>query len=237
MVRSINQAGLDLVKSFEGFYADAYVCPAGVLTIGYGHTGDVDNGQCIGEDQAQELLRKDLIAACGSVERLVRVPLTDNQFAALASFAFNCGAGNLGVSTLLKKLNQGDYDAAPSELARWVKATDPATGLKRSLAGLVRRRAAEGELWLTLDGAAPERENQPMAQAVALVEENRRFRVTARSGLRMRGGPGQEFEVIDTLDTNAEITVWQRSGDWAQVDRDSDGLVDGWVFASYLQSV
>ena len=237
MTRTINQAGLDLVKGFEGFYADAYICPAGVATIGYGHTADVAMGQCVDENQAQRLLRDDLESACASVERLVSVPLSDNQFAALASFAFNCGAGNLGVSTLLKKLNHGNYDAAPSELARWVKATDPATGKKRTLAGLVRRRAAEGELWLTPDGSLPAEVTHVMPQQVELAEAENRYRVIARSGLRMRAGPGPEFTVLQTLALHCEVTVLQQHNQWAEVDLDSDGLVDGWVFGSYLEVV
>lgn len=167
MSREINQAGLELVKSFEGFEDSAYICPAGVLTIGYGHAGgDVTQGQCINKTTAEQLLRADLASACASVERLVTVSLSENQFSALASFAFNCGAGNLGESTLLKKLNRGDYDAVPTELSRWVKASDPVTGRKRTLAGLVRRRAAEGELWLADAGAAPSADHAVMAQRI-----------------------------------------------------------------------
>jgi lysozyme len=237
MAREINQAGIDLVKQFEGFYADAYICPAGVLTIGYGHTGDVLEDQCIDEIAAETLLRADLHSACASVERLVNVPLSDNQFAALASFAFNCGAGNLAASTLLKKLNHGNYDAAPAELARWVKATDPATGKKRPLAGLVRRRSAEAELWLTPDGTDPVRISEAMPQKVELTDDENRHRVIARSGLRMRGGPGREFEVITTLPVDTEVTIRQRHLDWVEVDRDGNGLVDGWVFSTYLAMV
>ncbi|OUS17648.1 hypothetical protein A9Q88_02525 [Gammaproteobacteria bacterium 50_400_T64] len=84
MSREINQAGLDFLKSFEGFYADAYIFPAGVLTIGYGHIGDdVAEGPCINKTTAEELLSKDMESAATSVERLVTVPLS----AALASFA------------------------------------------------------------------------------------------------------------------------------------------------------
>lgn len=146
MPRTINQAGIDLVKHFEGFYPDAYLCPAEVWTIGYGHTANVQQGQTISENEAEELLRADLEDAAETVDELAEVDLDDDQFAALVSFTFNVGRGSLAESTLLKKLNQGDYDAVPSELSRWVKAT--VDGTKTTLAGLVRRRAAEAELFL-----------------------------------------------------------------------------------------
>ncbi len=151
MAKKINKAGMDLVKHFEGFYANAYTCPAGVWTIGYGHTKGVKKGDTVTLDQAEQLLEEDLAGAGTAVERLVKVPLKDNQYAALVSFVFNLGAGSLGSSTLLKKLNAGNYDDVPAEMAKWVKATDPKTKEKRTLAGLVRRRAAEGELWLSAD--------------------------------------------------------------------------------------
>ena len=151
MARKVNKAGFDLVKHFEGFYADAYVCPAGVWTIGYGHTGGVKKGDKVTLDEAEALLEKDLNASGADVNRLVKVSLKDNQYAALVSFVFNLGAGSLASSTLLKKLNAGNYDDVPSEMARWVKAKDPKTGEKKTLAGLVRRRAAEGELWLSAE--------------------------------------------------------------------------------------
>ena len=147
MTRAVNGAGLALVREFEMLRLNAYKCPAGVWTIGYGHTGDVYPGQRITAEQAETLLRGDLAKAGRDVERLVHVPLTANQFAALASFVFNTGPGSFAKSTLRKKLNAGLYDAVPSELARWVKATDPKTGQKRPLPGLVRRRAAEAALW------------------------------------------------------------------------------------------
>ena len=145
--------------------------------------------------------------------------------------------GNLGVSTLLKKLNRGDYDTVPTELGRWVKASDPATGRKRTLAGLVRRRAAEGELWLADDGAAPSADNAVMAQRIEPPVEPNYYSVTARGGLRLRSGPGLEFDSTTMLATGSRAYLMQRRGDWAEVDLDGDGFVDGWVFATYLQPV
>ncbi len=142
MTRRINAEGLALIKRFEGLQRRAYICPAGVLTIGYGSTGaHVTKGMVITEAEAERLLIADLSRFERAVEKLVKVPLSDGQFAALVSFAFNVGEGALKGSTLLKKLNRGDYDAVPSELNKWVNAKG------KKLPGLVNRRAAEGGLW------------------------------------------------------------------------------------------
>lgn len=146
MPRPINQAGLDLVKHFEGLSLEAYRCPAGVLTIGYGHTQGVRDGERITEAEADELLARDLEYVGEHVERLMRVHLGDNQYAALCSWAFNVGIGAVIDSTLRELLNAGDYDAVPAQLIRWTKAT--VGGRKVELPGLVRRRAAEVALWL-----------------------------------------------------------------------------------------
>lgn len=127
MAPQINRAGLDLIKRFEGFRAEAYLDPIGIPTIGYGHIQgvterDVRNRRTITEAQAGQLLREDLAVAEAAVERLISVPLNENQFSALVSFTFNLGAGNLRSSTLRRRLNSGDYGAVPAEMARWVKA-------------------------------------------------------------------------------------------------------------------
>ena len=138
---------------------------------------------------------------------------------------------------MLKKLNRGDYDAVPTELSRWVKASDPATGRRRTLAGLVGRRAAEGELWLADDGAAPSEDQLAMAQCIEPPVEPDCYQVNARNGLRLRGGPGLEFDTIKSLAMGQQLYLTQYQGDWAEVDLDGDGFVDGWVFATYLQAV
>jgi len=141
-MREINKAGVYLIKKFEGLKLEAYYCQAGVLTIGFGHVGrDVKLYQKITKERAEELLQADLRKFCFSVSEAVLVPLSDNQFAALVSFAFNLGLGALRKSTLLKKLNAGDYDAVPDELKKWVNV-----GGAPSL-GLIRRRKAEIDLW------------------------------------------------------------------------------------------
>jgi len=147
MPRAVNQAGIDLVKEFEGFRSDAYTCPSGRLTIGYGHTKGVSRDSQISLEEAEELLIEDLREAGEKVSFLIHVSLNDNQFASLASFVFNVGPFALLRSTLRKKLNNGDYDAVPDQLRRWTKARHPTTGELVDLPGLIRRRAAEAELW------------------------------------------------------------------------------------------
>jgi lysozyme len=144
MARRINAAGLSLVKQWEGLKNTAYRDVAGVLTIGYGHTSaagapTVTPGMAIGDQEAERILKADLAKFEARVERFVKVPLTDNQFATLVSFDFNTGA--LDKSTLLKKLNKGDYGAVPVELMKWVNAGG------KKVQGLVNRRAAEAGLW------------------------------------------------------------------------------------------
>ena len=158
-MRSINKAGLNLVKEFEGLRLTAYKCPAGIWTIGWGHTKGVKPGQRISVNQAEAFLAEDLAESAAHVTRLITAQLTSNQFSALVSFTFNVGPGALSTSTLRRKLNAGDYGAVPAELARWNKAT--VNRKKVTLNGLVRRRAAEAALW-----AAGEPE--PMPQCVCL---------------------------------------------------------------------
>lgn len=146
MARTINQAGLSIIKSDENLFLKAYYCPAGVLTIGWGHTAGVFPGMQITRDQAIAFLESDLASAEAAVARLVKVPLNDNQFSALVSFTFNEGAGNLEGSTLLKLLNRGFYDQVPTQLARWTRSKGVV------LDGLVKRRAAEAALWNAPDG-------------------------------------------------------------------------------------
>lgn len=145
MSRQLNQAGLDLIKRFEGFKSRAYRDPVGVVTIGWGHTRTARLGQIVTRQQGEALLRQDIAEFERAVETLVDVPLTDNQFAALVSLAFNIGAGALRRSTLRHKLNAGDYSGAAREFLRWDKAGG------RVLKGLSQRRYAEMSLFLRPD--------------------------------------------------------------------------------------
>lgn len=133
--------GIDIIKKFEGCKLKAYLCPAGKPTIGYGHTYGVKLERVISKAEAEVLLDHDYQDALNGVEELIKVPLTENQLGALASFVFNLGRGKLLGSTLRKKLNQGDYKGAAEEFDKWVFAG----GVK--LNGLIARRAAERALF------------------------------------------------------------------------------------------
>lgn len=150
----ISKDGLNLIKEFEGMKLTAYKCPAGIWTIGIGHTSaagppEVKPGMTITAQDALAILNNDLNQYEDAVNRLVKVPLTQNQFDALVSFVYNVGVGAFQKSTLLKKLNAGQYSAVPNELMKWTK------GGGKELPGLVRRRRAECALWRGVDEAAP----------------------------------------------------------------------------------
>jgi len=143
----MSQGGLDnLLKKFEGCKLKAYRCPAGVCTIGYGHTSaagmpQVTDGMTITQARAEEILRVDIVKYERAVDDLVKVELTQNQFDVLVDFAYNAGIGNLKSSTLLKKVNAGKFDDVPAELMKWTK------GGGKVLPGLVRRRQAAVDWW------------------------------------------------------------------------------------------
>jgi len=175
-LRDVPQEGIELIKSFEGIpdgdpstvNLDAYLDPVGIWTIGWGHAityqgvflrGPQNKGIAralypggITIEQAEMLLRGELVNFARDVLRLAKVPLDDGQFAALVSFAFNCGSGNLASSTLLRKLNQGDYAGAADQFLVWNKARK--NGVLVELPGLTRRRRAERALFLGEDWRA-----------------------------------------------------------------------------------
>lgn len=135
--------GLDLIRRHEGCRLTAYRCPAGVLTIGIGHTGpEVTPDMQIDEEEALALLTSDLGAAEDAVMDHVHVGINQHEFDALVSLAFNIGGGAFARSTLLRLLNAGERAAAAEEFGRWTRAG------KNVLPGLVRRRAEERALFL-----------------------------------------------------------------------------------------
>lgn len=138
-----SENALTLIKQFEGLKTVAYLCPAGVWTIGYGHTQDVTQGQTCTCEQADAWLRNDVQEAVRAVTNAAIVPLRQGQLDALVSFVFNFGATEFNASTLLTKLNAGDYAGAAGEFGRWINANGvPSNGLKR-------RRQAEKALFLS----------------------------------------------------------------------------------------
>jgi len=143
-----SEKGIALIKQFEGCKLTAYQDSVGVWTIGYGWTQPVDGkpiraGMTIKQETAERLLKTGLVSYESDVSRLVKVGLTQEQFDALVSFTYNLGARSLSTSTLLRKLNAGDYAGAADEFLRWNKAGG------KVLNGLTRRREAERALFLS----------------------------------------------------------------------------------------
>lgn len=137
-----SQVGIDLISKFEGLYLKAYLCPAGVKTIGYGHTKGVNMTDVITKEQAINFLKEDLKVAEKCVSLQVHTAINQNQFDSLVSFIFNLGAGNFAMSGLRKKVNTNPNDITiKDEFVKWVYAG------KKILPGLVSRRKAEAELY------------------------------------------------------------------------------------------
>ena len=175
-LRDVPQEAVELIKAFEGIPdgdpstvgLDAYICPAAVWTIGWGHaimdagkqlTGPGNKARAralypggITRAQAEALLRGDLVPRAASLCSVLKVGLNDGQFGALMALVFNIGAGNLAASTLLRKVNAGDFAGAAEQFLVWDKAR--VNGVLQALAGLTRRRRAERALFLGQDWRA-----------------------------------------------------------------------------------
>lgn len=142
MEHNINKA-IKLIKEFESLRLKAYLCPAKVWTIGYGHTKGVKQGMQITEEQAEELLREDMQEAIDVVERL-SVELSENQYNALVSFVFNIGGSAFAASTIRRKILANPNDSSiRAEFLRWVYADG------KMLKGLERRREREADLYFS----------------------------------------------------------------------------------------
>jgi lysozyme len=135
-----SDACFELIKRFEGLREEAYLCPAGIPTIGYGHTAGVKLGQTITAEQAETMLHADVDAFASTLGHVLKVELSQGQFDALVSFAYNCAGW--ATSTLLRKVNQLDFASAASEFLKWNHADG------KVLDGLTRRREAERALFL-----------------------------------------------------------------------------------------
>ncbi|CAL8113515.1 unnamed protein product [Orchesella dallaii] len=197
-----NQAGLNLIKEFEGFYANFYTDPVGIKTIGYGHACHVWNCAVplngkynvpLTQATAEALLKEDLVAP-GRYEQCVANAVTyanlnANQFSALASFTFNLGCGNLQSSTLLSLLNRGDVSGAAEEFAKWVYAGG------QILPGLVRRRAAEKELFCSGGTCGT----------------STTCRGVTNDGINIRSSPSTSASVVGSLASGTAITITDRA--------------------------
>jgi lysozyme len=141
---SLTQAGVDLIKKSEGLRLRSYRCPSGKLTIGYGHTGKEARRGRITKLEAENLLEQDLVKYERVVKNRVKVRINNDQYTALVSFTFNIGEGAFSRSSLLRKLNNGDFCGASKEFKKWVKGNN-----ERILGGLVKRRQQEQDMFLT----------------------------------------------------------------------------------------
>ncbi len=178
----MTEAGLALIKRFEGYRGEAYLCPAGVWTIGYGHTSVAGNpavtrGAKMNREEAARVLAADVEIFADGVRAALTREVTAAQFSALVSFAYNVGIGGFRSSSVLKAVNAGDFDAVPRRLGLWVK------GGGRVLPGLVKRRAAEAELFISggpaslgaerwpepIKGKPPRRSTTVIAAAIAAI--------------------------------------------------------------------
>jgi lysozyme len=140
-----SEEGRALIKKFEGCELEAYQCSANVWTIGYGHTQGIKEGDVCTQEDADRMLEEDLEEFEGYVQEAVNVPLEQHEFDALVAWTYNLGPSNLRSSTMLKRLNDSNFDQVPSEMRRWNKAGG------KVLDGLVRRREAESLLFTNED--------------------------------------------------------------------------------------
>ena len=145
--QKVSRAGVELIKSFEGLRTAAARLPDGRWTLGYGHTFSAREGARVTQEDADALLRFDLLPVVDSINNLILVPLNQNQFDALVSFCFNIGAENFAQSTVLKRINEGRLNEAALAMDSWRSAEF--NGQTYVLAPLIRRRAAEKNLFLT----------------------------------------------------------------------------------------
>lgn len=199
--------GIDLIKKFEGCKLKAYKCPAGVWTIGYGHTKGVKKGDTCTNEQAIDFLKEDLRVFECAINDLVKVKLNQNQFDAIVSFVYNVGSSAFQDSTMRKFINAGHFPLAAGQFDRWVYAK----GVK--LNGLVKRRAAEKELFLT-----PELNGNG-------------YKVIA-TALNVRKQPGTTNTIIKVLSKDTVVEITETKDNWGKI---TDG--SGWVSMKYLQKI
>jgi GH24 family phage-related lysozyme (muramidase) len=220
----ISPTGIKLIKSFEGLRLTSYVCPVGVITIGYGHTENVLAGAKITEKEADALLKQDLVKFEKAVLNYVTIDLNQNQFDALVSFCFNVGAQAFKSSTLVKRLNNGENPniVAAEELPRWNK------GDGKVLEGLSRRRSAEVELFCS---EAPKIK-------VGLIDITSKFNTWLKKRLVPSVELGRDEKaniykgrtirnclVIDRKDKHSYVELGFGLGKWWIYDDHWDGLV------------
>lgn len=202
--------GVQFIRDHEGLELKAYQDDAGVWTIGYGHTSDakypVKPGMKITKGTAEAMLKWDIEEAETAIARLVKVPLNGNQYGALVSFVFNLGGDALRKSTLLKKLNRGDYEGASREFGKWSNIRDPITKQLRPARGLVRRRAEEKALFMTPEELGSKVVRQPPIKGAT--QETIEGRMAKRQIYGDKPGPdGSTVATLATLGATISAAV------------------------------
>lgn len=208
-----NEAGLNLIRSFEGFRESAYKDSAGHLTIGYGHKVLASEifPKPILFAEAEQLLEQDVTTAEDAIEELVTVLLNPNQHGALVSWVYNEGVGSLKSSTLLKILNEGNYEGVPEQILRWNKITDLSTGEKKLCPGLLRRREAECALWNTPvqdDGTSKKKFRVKVYQVSGMID----FCVDAlneEDALKVAEQDASEFHSSEFLESDRKVIAYE----------------------------
>lgn len=202
----ISQNCLDLIKKWEKLVLNAYLDPVGIPTIGYG-TIRYPNGQAvrlgdrISERNAEEYLSEECRKIALEISQLIKVPVNQNQFDALVSFSYNVGTGAFQGSTLLKKLNQGNYRGAANEFSRWVNAV--VNGIKQKLPGLVSRRADEKKLFLKSGADKKPLEDEISEQDKATWLEG--YRDENKKTVVVAWNQGQVVEILTLEKFNKEL--------------------------------
>lgn len=223
----LSDEGLRLIKSFEGYHTRlkdgscaAYLCPAGVPTIGYGCTEGIKLGMVWTAEQAEEALRREIAKFENAVTKSVTVDINQNEFDALVSLAYNIGVAGFQRSSILRRLNKGDRKGAAQAFHMWNQ------GGGRVLPGLVSRRAREAALFLK---PAEKPEDPFMPQAVAASPEPAKpVNVAVVSGTAAVAAtqaiPGLPLPAVppEITDSITNVTAWKGIGeqlwtlkDWA----------------------
>ena len=200
-------AGINLIKKYEGCRLEAYKCPAGVWTIGYGHTGDVSEGMKITQTRATELLKKDLERFEKNIAKYdAKYHWNQNQFDALVSFAYNLGS----IDQLVAKGTR-----SISQIAEKMLAYNKAGG--KVLAGLTKRRKEEKELFC-----------KPVNVSSAKVTNKKGYlvKVIASNGLNVRKGPGTQYSRVSVLKRNDQVRVLEEKSGWGHIET-------GWICLKY----
>jgi lysozyme len=196
----INQATVDLVKQFEGFRAEAYKCPAGVWTIGYGTTAQANvgivpvSGMKITEAEAEGYLQKGLDKCASEIKPSISAPINDNEFGAFVSLAYNIGSGAFKRSSALRKFNAGDKQGAANAILMWNKAGG------KVLKGLVRRREAERDLFLSPVRVDEERAKTDRSSVA-------KSSTVQASAVQIASGAGAGVAAVGALDGTAQIVA------------------------------